>query len=213
MTCIVAATVSFLYSNKLTYASLVVQDINAANRYRVGLRLALTLCREMNEQIEIHVLIEVPQGRVSTLLLGDTKGQGHTHRTGCHVNVFAYERLKVKGINIDDIILRFSSFLQYIANTMVVIETNHRHAAEARKSLAYLKELSASLDGWELTTEKEGVKLYSRAAKDSAIAIVRGDTEIKKTDLTPRQVASVATQPGCRKICKQCTSLLNKQTC
>lgn len=85
---------------------------------------------------------------------------------------------------------------------MVVIETNHRHAAEARKSLAYLKELSASLDGWELSNEKDGVKLYSRAAKDSSISIVRGDIELKSSELTPRQVASVATQPGARKICK-----------
>lgn len=85
---------------------------------------------------------------------------------------------------------------------MVVLDSNNRHAAASRKALEYLKELSASLDGWEFSQEKDSVKLYSKAVPDSPIPIVRGDIILKTDKFTPWDVAVVATQPGCRKICK-----------
>ncbi|KAI9320525.1 hypothetical protein BX666DRAFT_1204476 [Dichotomocladium elegans] len=82
---------------------------------------------------------------------------------------------------------------------MVVIESNNRHATESRKALENLKELSASLDGWNFSQEKEGVKLYIKS-DPSGVNIVRGDAFLKTDKYTPRDVAVVATIPGCRKI-------------
>ncbi|KAI8149039.1 hypothetical protein BJV82DRAFT_550385 [Fennellomyces sp. T-0311] len=81
---------------------------------------------------------------------------------------------------------------------MVVIEANYRHAEAARKSLAAFKELAASLDGWNFSQEKEGVKLYTKATATGTI--VRGDIVMKTDKYTPREVATVATNTGCRKI-------------
>ncbi|KAI9488733.1 hypothetical protein BDB00DRAFT_771944 [Zychaea mexicana] len=83
---------------------------------------------------------------------------------------------------------------------MVVIESSNRHAEASRKALASFKELAANLDGWNFSQEKEGVKLYTKST-GGPISIVRGDTVLKTGDkYTPREVATVATQPGCRKI-------------
>lgn len=84
---------------------------------------------------------------------------------------------------------------------MVVIESNNRHTAASRKALDYLKELSNTLDGWNFSQEKDGVKLYIKP-ESNGLNIVRGDAILKTDKYTPRDVATVATNPGCRKICK-----------
>ncbi|RUP45233.1 hypothetical protein BC936DRAFT_148444 [Jimgerdemannia flammicorona] len=82
---------------------------------------------------------------------------------------------------------------------MTIIEVSHRHAAEARKGLAYLKELSATTDGWSFSSEHKDVKIYTRAVEGISLPIVRGDT-VLEGDYTIEQVASVALAPGCRQI-------------
>ncbi|KAI8638892.1 hypothetical protein BD408DRAFT_446399 [Parasitella parasitica] len=74
------------------------------------------------------------------------------------------------------------------------------HAETAQKALSLLKELSASLDGWDFSEEKAGVKLYRKADDTSPISIVRGETDLVGHEFTTQQVLSVATLPGCRKI-------------
>lgn len=76
------------------------------------------------------------------------------------------------------------------------------HAESNRKALSYLKDLASTLDGWDFSQEKDGVKLYRKTVDSSPIAIVRGETDLIGHEFTPQQVASVATLPGCRKICK-----------
>ncbi|KAF7730724.1 hypothetical protein EC973_001673 [Apophysomyces ossiformis] len=83
---------------------------------------------------------------------------------------------------------------------MTVLESNNRHAEHNRKALEEFKTLSASLDGWTFSTEKDGVKLYSKDVPGASIPIVRGDIVFKTTEYTVKDVASVATIPGCRKI-------------
>ncbi|KAG0173704.1 hypothetical protein DFQ28_008297 [Apophysomyces sp. BC1034] len=83
---------------------------------------------------------------------------------------------------------------------MTVIESNNRHAAHNRQALEQFKTLAASLDGWDFSTERDGVKLYSKTVPGATIPIVRGDIIFKTTDYTVKDVASVATLPGCRKI-------------
>ena len=85
---------------------------------------------------------------------------------------------------------------------MVIVESNHRHASASRKALENFKELAASpVSDWQFSQEKEGVKLYTKG-DGSSITIVRGDITLKTGDkYTPREVATVATQIGCRKIC------------
>lgn len=85
---------------------------------------------------------------------------------------------------------------------MTIIESNNRHAETTRKALAYYKELSASLDGWDFVSESGDVKLYSKTVEDQALPIVRGDAILPTKDYTLAQVAAVATSPGCRKVCK-----------
>ncbi|KAI8642956.1 hypothetical protein BD408DRAFT_365650 [Parasitella parasitica] len=84
-----------------------------------------------------------------------------------------------------------------------IIGSDNKFAKETRDGLAYLKELSSNLDGWELTQEQNSVKLYSKKLDNlDDPPLVRGDTML--TDLppgcTPFEVATVATLPGCRKI-------------
>lgn len=76
------------------------------------------------------------------------------------------------------------------------------HAESNRKALSYLKDLASTLDGWDFSQEKDGVKLYRKTVDSSPVAIVRGETDLIGHEFTPQQVASVATLPGCRKICK-----------
>jgi hypothetical protein len=85
---------------------------------------------------------------------------------------------------------------------MTVIESNNRHAEASRKALAYLKELTGSLDGWNFKSENNGVKLYSKTIPGQALPIVRGDAILPGNQYTPAQVASAATSPGSRKACK-----------
>lgn len=76
------------------------------------------------------------------------------------------------------------------------------HAQAARDALNLLKELSSNLDGWNFTEEKEGVKLYNKTTGSSSIPIVRGDVLLEGHEYTPQQIATVATLPGARRICK-----------
>lgn len=85
-----------------------------------------------------------------------------------------------------------------------IIDSDNKFAKETRDGLAYLKNLTANLENWTLTEEQDNVKLYSKKLDDpDAPPLVRGDTVL--TDLppgcTPFEVATVATLPGCRKIC------------
>ncbi|KAI9283620.1 hypothetical protein BC943DRAFT_294869 [Umbelopsis sp. AD052] len=83
---------------------------------------------------------------------------------------------------------------------MAIIESNNRHAEASRKNLAYVKELSESLDGWDFKSENNGVKLYSKTVAGQPLPIVRGDAILPGNEYTPAQVASAATTPGSRKI-------------
>ncbi|KAI8580176.1 hypothetical protein K450DRAFT_238513 [Umbelopsis ramanniana AG] len=83
---------------------------------------------------------------------------------------------------------------------MTIIESNNRHAETTRKALAYLKELTGSLDGWDFSSESNGVKLYSKTVDGQTLPIVRGDTILPGKEYTLAQVAAVATSPGSRKV-------------
>ncbi|CAO3626054.1 unnamed protein product [Mucor fragilis] len=74
------------------------------------------------------------------------------------------------------------------------------HAETAQKALSLLKELSSTLEGWEFSEEKDGVKLYHKMDDSSPIAIVRGEADLEGHEFSTQQVASVATLPGCRKV-------------
>ncbi|CAO3624072.1 unnamed protein product [Mucor hiemalis] len=74
------------------------------------------------------------------------------------------------------------------------------HAQTARTALAQLKELASSLEGWNFSQEKDGVKLYNKSADNSPVPIVRGDILLTGHEFTPQQIASIATLPGARKI-------------
>lgn len=86
-----------------------------------------------------------------------------------------------------------------------IIPSDNVHATQTRQALNQLKELSGNLNGWDLTLEQDNVKLYKKKLDDTNLPpLVRGDTVL--TDLpagcTPLAVATVATLPGCRRICK-----------
>ncbi|GAB5587043.1 hypothetical protein Unana1_01943 [Umbelopsis nana] len=83
---------------------------------------------------------------------------------------------------------------------MTIIESDNRHAETTRKALAYFKELSDSLDGWDFVSESGDIKLYSKAVEGQALPIVRGDAILPSKEYTLAQVAAVATSPGCRKV-------------
>jgi len=82
---------------------------------------------------------------------------------------------------------------------MGIIESDNRHSVATRKGLEYLKELSASTDGWDVSSDTNGVKVYTREVEGLSLPIVRGDTVIEG-DYTVAQVASVALSPGSRLI-------------
>lgn len=84
---------------------------------------------------------------------------------------------------------------------MTIVEASYKHAESARKALDYLKDLTSSLDGFDFSQEKNGVKLYSKKVEGSQINIVRGDTVLKTTQYTPRQLAAVANESGTRATC------------
>ncbi|KAI7865096.1 hypothetical protein BDF14DRAFT_1828663 [Spinellus fusiger] len=83
---------------------------------------------------------------------------------------------------------------------MTIPEASHRHAAHNRTALNKFKAMAATLEGWELSTQKDGVKLYTKAVEGSPLPMVRGEVTLKGDEFTPRNVASVALDPGCRKI-------------
>ncbi|KAI8968201.1 hypothetical protein BDF20DRAFT_894958 [Mycotypha africana] len=80
----------------------------------------------------------------------------------------------------------------------MTIENKHAEAAYA--ALTRLKELACTLDDWEFSQEKNGVRLYSKADESSPIPIVRGDVVLQGHEFTAQQVAAVATLPGCRRV-------------
>lgn len=84
---------------------------------------------------------------------------------------------------------------------MGIIESDNRHSVATRKGLEYLKELSSSTDGWTLSSDSNGVKVYTRKVEGTSIPIVRGDA-VLEGDYTIAQAAAVALSPGCRQICK-----------
>lgn len=84
-----------------------------------------------------------------------------------------------------------------------IIDSDNIHAKETRRGLQVVKELTSNLEGWELTSEQDKVHLYKK--KDmSDPPLVRGDTVLVDVPpgCTPLAVSTVATLPGCRKICK-----------
>lgn len=85
-----------------------------------------------------------------------------------------------------------------------IIDSDNIHSKETRQGLQVLKELTKDLNNWELTLDKEDVKLYQKKLDDTNLPpLVRGDTKLNDIPLgcTPLAVATVATLPGCRKIC------------
>ena len=89
---------------------------------------------------------------------------------------------------------------------MTIFESNNRHSSETLKGLEYLKKLSASMDGWNLSLESRYVKVYTQDVEGLPLPILRGDT-VLEGDYNIHQVAAVALAPGCRHICK-CSVLL-----
>ena len=85
-----------------------------------------------------------------------------------------------------------------------IIDSDNIHAKETRQALQVVKDLTASLDGWDLTSDQENVKLYQKKLDDTSLPpLVRGDTVLTGVPgCTPLAVATVATLPGCREICK-----------
>ena len=89
--------------------------------------------------------------------------------------------------------------------TESIIPSDNKHAKYTRERLGYLKHLTYTLDNWTLDQESEGAKLYTQQpANSNEPILVRGDTVLTKLPpgCTPLTVATVATLPGCRKICK-----------
>ncbi|KAI8355088.1 hypothetical protein EDC96DRAFT_516251 [Choanephora cucurbitarum] len=74
------------------------------------------------------------------------------------------------------------------------------HAESSKQAMHLLKQYASSVEGWTMTQEKEGVKLYSKQVDSSSIPLVRGDTLLAGHQFTAQQVATVATLPGCRKM-------------
>lgn len=89
-----------------------------------------------------------------------------------------------------------------LSSVTSIIPSDNVHAKETRDNLQLLKDLTKSLEGWEQTDDQDNVKLFHKP--DASIPLVRGDTIL--TDLpagcTPLAVATVATLPGCRRVCK-----------
>lgn len=77
------------------------------------------------------------------------------------------------------------------------------HAEAVRNAMTELKAHASNLEGWNLVQEKAGVKLYNKAAVEgNPFPIVRGEILLQGHEFTAHQIASVATNPGARKICK-----------
>ncbi|KAI8389333.1 hypothetical protein BD560DRAFT_381326 [Blakeslea trispora] len=74
------------------------------------------------------------------------------------------------------------------------------HAQALKDAMNQLKQYSSSLDGWHMSQEKEGVKLFSKTVDSSSFPLVRGEAMLNGHQFTAQQVATVATLPGCRKM-------------
>lgn len=83
-----------------------------------------------------------------------------------------------------------------------IIDSDNIHAKETRRGLQVVKDLTSSLEGWELTSEQDKVQLYKKSSMDDP-PLVRGDTVLMDVPqgCTPLAISTVATLPGCRKIC------------
>lgn len=77
-------------------------------------------------------------------------------------------------------------------------ENEHKHHSATRKTLAYVKELGATLDGWKFSSEKDKVKIYTKEAS-GAMPIIRGDT-VLDAGWTLQQVAAICLSIGARTI-------------
>jgi hypothetical protein len=74
----------------------------------------------------------------------------------------------------------------------------HAHHSSTHKTLAYVKELGGSLDGWKFSSEKDNVKIYTKEATGS-MPITRGDT-VLEAGWTLQQVAAICLSIGARTI-------------
>ncbi|KAI7848277.1 hypothetical protein BDC45DRAFT_523922 [Circinella umbellata] len=83
---------------------------------------------------------------------------------------------------------------------MTIIDSDNRHAKKTRDQLAYFKTLSETLDGWDLSSEQGGVKLYTKDIPGNPLPIVRGDTIRDDLECTPNDLVTAAILPGSRKI-------------
>lgn len=90
-------------------------------------------------------------------------------------------------------LVSFSLFIMTISR----MANPHKDTIEA--AFVRFKELASSLEGWNLASEKQGVKLYSY---DANPIIVRGVYEVTDTTLNVHQIMAVASSAGTRKICK-----------
>lgn len=92
-----------------------------------------------------------------------------------------------------------------MAASLSIIDSDNVHAAQTRDGLNLLKGLTSSLDDWDFTLDQDNVKLYNKKLDDTnQPPLVRGDTVLTNLPpgCTPLAVATVATLPGCRKVCK-----------
>ena len=85
---------------------------------------------------------------------------------------------------------------------MTIIDSDNRHAKKTRDQLAYFKTLSETLDGWNFSSEQEGVKLYTKDIPGNPLPIVRGDTVRDDLGCHPNDLVAASILPGCRKVCK-----------
>lgn len=76
--------------------------------------------------------------------------------------------------------------------------SENKHSETTSKTLAYIKELSSTLDGWKFSSEKDNVKIYTKEVSGS-MPIVRGDT-VLEAGLTLEQVSAICLSPGARVI-------------
>lgn len=97
------------------------------------------------------------------------------------------------------------SLLTYTRVLMTIIDSDNRHAKTVREGLEHFKSLADSLEGWEFSSEKDGVKLYTKDVPGNPLPMVRGDAVLQLADpdqVPPMAMASASILPGCRKVCE-----------
>lgn len=78
------------------------------------------------------------------------------------------------------------------------------HQQTIDNGMALFKKYTSSLEGWQLNSEKNGVKLYSRKPDNpNEPLLVRGECEYPDTkDLRPIDLSTCVIFPSARRVCK-----------